>query len=138
MRITSHGPSSLLGASAIPVPAGDARAYQSRGFISGSPGVRAILVARPSIPQDRTAQAGMHSHRSSNAPDFIRPSLYFLFGKQAMTPPVSVTSDNQMPVPAVSPFAQPFLAARRAVMLGQQQVVQPAVAAKYPNRKHRR
>jgi hypothetical protein len=134
VRITSLGPADRLGAAIIPIPAHDGKAYQGRGLIFGSPGVIPVRAPGSGVPQDRTAQATMGLYRSSGAPNFFRPSIYYIFGRQAATPPVSVSSDNQMPVPAVDPRGVPFVASRRNRIAGQFQVANPVVAPRYRNR----
>lgn len=131
MKVTSIGPARRLGAAILPVPAADRSAFQARGLISGSPGTTAVAAPWAGVPQDRTGLAGGGVHRSSDAPGYIRPALYFLYGPQAATPPVSVQSDNQMPVPAVDPRGVPYVAAARPVFLGQKQVPQPKASPFY-------
>ena len=132
MRVTSHGPISRLGAAALPVPARDARAYQARGFITGSPGTGRIAAPAPAaVPQSWNRAL----HRSSDAPDVWFPSVYYTHGPQAATPPVSVTSDNQMPVPAVDPRGKPAVMLRGPVFLGQTQVGQPKTIPSFPWRR---
>lgn len=111
IRVTSMGPSALLGAAMIPVPSPWAGAWQARGFIHGCP--REVIPAprQGGLPQDQTALAtGGHDSRTSDAPPVWATSIYFLYGRQAMTPHVSITSDNQMPVPAEDPRGIPITA----------------------------
>ena len=131
------GGQSKTGAALVPVPARDAGGWQARGLISGSPGTRPIAAPRPGgVPQDRTGQAGSGYHRSSDAPSFFRPGVYYLCGPQVHAP-VSILSDNQMPVPAVNPLLLPAVVMPGPVMQGMYQVQQPKVAPRYPNLKNR-
>jgi hypothetical protein len=127
IRVTSSGPGTKLGAAAIPVVVKDAGAWQGRGLITW----RRTAPAPPpaAVPQSYNRAL----HRSSDAPNQIHPEIYFLHGRQAATPPVSWVSDNQMPVPAVDPRGRPAVMARRPVILGQRQVVQPSPASSYPD-----
>lgn len=135
IRVTSSGPSAMLGAAMIPVPAPDARAYQARGLIHGNPSQRIPVPYPGAVRQEITPLAiGAHDSRSSDAPSYFTASIYYLHGRQAMTPPVSVTSDNQLPVPAIDPRGRPAVLSARPVFLRQQQIVQPRVAARFPGR----
>ena len=126
------------GAALVPVPAKDAGGWQARGLISGSPGVRPIAAPRPGgVPQDKTGLANTGYHRSSDAPPFFRPSVYFVCGPQVHAP-VSVLSDNQMPVPATNPLLLPAVVMPGPVLTGQKQVRQPVVAPRYGNLMTRR
>ena len=149
IRVTSMGPSALLGAAMIPVPAPWAGAWQARGLIHGCP--RRIIPAprQGGLPQDQTALAiGGHDSRTSDAPPVWATSIYFLYGRQAMTPHVSITSDNQMPVPAEDPRGIPITAENsggvgqspsvagaitRARIAGQGQVRNPRAVQRFPD-----
>ena len=128
MRITTQGPAGRLGAAALPIPARDARAYQSRAIIDGQPGTQAIAAPRPAaVPQDWSVRL----HNSAQAPEVWYPSVYFERPPLERAP-VSVLSDNQMPVPALTATGRPFIASVRPTFLGQTQVGQPRVAVSYP------
>lgn len=133
MRLRSLGPGRRLGAAAMPVPAHDARAFQSRGHIVGQPGTQAVPApAPPAVPQGWAGR--LHTSTSMGVPDVIYPSLYY-YGRSAMTyAPVSVVSDNQMPVPAIDPRGAPAVMSRRPVFLGQSQVPGSNVAPSYKRR----
>jgi hypothetical protein len=131
VRVTCQGPVNRLGAAALPVPARDAQAYQSWGITHGAPGTERIPAPAPPVPQAWNRALS----RSSDAPDVIYPALYFQHGRLAGTPPVSVTSDNQMPVPAVDPRGKPAVMSRGPVFLGQQQVGQPKTIPSFPWRR---
>lgn len=136
IRVTANGPGAGMGAALLPVPAGDARAFQSRGIINGYPGTRRIPAPPPAaVPQDRAGQANMGVMRSSDGPPFFTPSLYW-YGRATMShSPVSILSDNQMPVPAQNPTRLPAVVMPGPIILGQKQVPNPAPAAKYTKRR---
>lgn len=127
MRITTQGPSDLLGGAAIPVPAHDARAYQSRAIVSGSPGIQAIPAPKPGgVPQDWS----IRTRNSSSCPPVWYPSVYYEVPPLERAP-VSVLSDNQMPVPAINPIGKPYVASLPPNFLGQEQIGQPVVSPSF-------
>jgi hypothetical protein len=79
------------------------------------------------VPQDWSERL----HNSSRAPEVWYPSVYYERGHLEHAP-VSVLSDNQMPVPAISPQGRPAVGMSRPTFLGQYQVQQPKVAPVYP------
>ena len=119
MRFASHGPTDHPSAAGlIPVPALPAQGYQSRGIISGSPGIAKVPAPSPGgVPQSYNRAL----HRSSDAPDYWLPSLYSARGELEHAP-VSVVSDNQMPVPAIDPRGKPAVMLRGPLFRGQRQV----------------
>lgn len=138
MRYTVNAPTHTgeitrdIGAALTPNLTRPASAWSSRGPISGSPGTRAIHAPRPvAVPQERTGMATMGTSRSSDAPDVIFPSMYYLVGPDQERAPVSRISDNQMPVPALRPanviVAKPYLTRKG----GQRQVTQPQVVQRW-------
>ena len=136
--LTSLGPAEKLGAAMVPVRAPSAQAYQSRGVIDGSPGTQAIPAPRPGgVPQDATALAENRGyHRSSDAPPFWYPGVYYEVNgpaAQAERAPVSVLSDNQMPMPALSPLGLPSVSMGRPRLGGQYQVASRAAVPAYPS-----
>ena len=104
MRITSQGPGGRLGAATLPVPARLGQGYQSWGQVVGSPGTTEITAPYPAaVPQGiRYANSGDATQFSNQAPPVWKPGIYFQ-PKLAAPPNVSISSDNQMPVPAVQP-----------------------------------
>ena len=150
IRVTSLGPSQLLGAAMIPVPSPWAGAWQSRGFIRRE---RTVPAPTPGgVPQERVSLAiGGHDSRSSDSPGYIAFDMYTQVTNglpMPMTPPVSVTSDNQLPVPAIDPRGvasswsvgyspRPGMTINY-VQRGQRQVVQPKVTTRFPNLLRRR
>jgi hypothetical protein len=77
-------------------------------------------------------KAQMGLSRSSDAPNAFRPNLYWARPERDFWPgagmPVSIHSDNLMPVPARDPRGIPARLARPIVQRGQSQIkAQPAV-----------
>jgi hypothetical protein len=148
IRVTAAGPAEHAGAALVPVPARSARAFQSRGRIFGSPGVFQVPAPSPAaVPQDRTGLAqGNHHYRSSDAPGYMTPAIYYERpGPEGFEhAPVSVFSDNQMPVPALTPSGLPaapplWVAMGRPRLGGQHAVPNPAVTPRYaPKPEHGR
>lgn len=159
IRISMVGPGQAqaarkLGAASIPMPAWDAGGWSSRGRVNGSPGVRPIPAPAPAATpgRDRTAIAMTGNIGLPSALfDSWFPSVYFCYLENL--PPVSVYSDNQMPVPARDPrgvTAQgpigqspggppgPRSANSYGIVMpgilnrGQRQVKQPRVTPSYP------
>ncbi len=132
LRFSMFAPGQHPGAAGLaPVPAMDARAFQSRGIIDGQPGTMPVAAPAPAaVPQSWNRAL----HRSSDAPNLIRPALYYERGGLEHAP-VSVVSDNQMPVPAVDPRGTPAVMSRRPVFLGQSQVKANKVTSSYPGRR---
>ena len=136
IAITSLGPAERLGAAGVPLPAKGAAAYQSRGIIAGSPGTQPISAPKPPMPQDLTglAQDGGY-HRSSDAPAVWYPGIYYQ-NNTADPPehaPVSVLSDNQMPMPALNPMGPPAVLMGRPRLGGQFQLQNRAAVPQFPN-----
>lgn len=138
MRYTVHAPTHTgetrrsMGMALTPNLTRPASAWSSRGPISGSPGTRAITAPPPvAVRQTVNNIATMGVSRSSDAPNFFFPSVYFLTGSDQEHAPVSRISDNQMPVPALRPanviVAKP-LTTRKG---GQRQVTQPQVVQRW-------
>lgn len=81
--------------------------------VTGQPGTQAIPMPNNSNPQDRYQVSA--DHRSSDAPPFIYPQLWFQdrlpglpFPAGANDAGVRVHSDNQLPVPAIDPTRGTF------------------------------
>lgn len=129
MKIVSLGPAGRLGPAIIPVPACDARAWSSAGPVSGNPGTLLVPAPLPeAVPQDYPFTA---LHTSADAAPFWRPGVYYQPVPAAL-PPVSVQSDNQMPVPAGTPNGKPAYMLRRPRFLGQSQVPAGSATPVYP------
>ena len=96
-------------------------AQQYKSAVTGQPGTLAIPV-HPVVPSpDAGDKALMGLSRSSDAPDVFYPNQYYersLDGDGVMGPvvPVSVYSDNLMPVPAADPRGIP---ATRSALINQ-------------------
>jgi hypothetical protein len=102
-------------------------AVQYKDGVTGQPGTRQIPVPRPNIPSPDIgdlAQAG--TSRSCDAPNFILPNLYYARPQRSFWPgggmPVSVNSDNLMPVPATDPRGIPARLAQPVNQRGSRQI----------------
>lgn len=130
MRFVVHAPTNgvpPLGSVLTPTITRTYAGWSSRGQIVGQPGTQAIPMADPAgVREDVNSLAAVGQFATSAAPNVIYPSLYYLVGKQEKAP-VSVFSDNQMPVPAKRApnviVSRPYLARHG----GQRQVYQPQV-----------
>ena len=134
-RITSSGPTHLLGGAMIPVPAMGASAFQSRGAGVTWYGPNNVIPApRPAgVPQDRSGMRGMGGDsRSSDSPNWWTPNIYYM--RELASPPnVSVYSDNQLPVPAIDPRGLPSVTMARPRLGGQFQQQTPKVVQFFKN-----
>ena len=107
--------------------------------VTGQPGTQAIPVrSRDSVPSpDPGDIAMMGLSRSSDAPDVFYPNLYWARPQAGFWPgagmPVSVTSDNLMPVPAVDPRGIPATLANPLMIRGQSQIQQRPNLPMWPN-----
>ena len=104
-------------------------AQQYKDGLTGQPGTQAVPV-HPVIPSPDTGDKAMSGiSRSGDAPDHFFPNLYYARPQRGYWPgagmPVSVRSDNLMPVPAVDPRGIPARLAVPVVQRGQKQVRQP-------------
>jgi hypothetical protein len=134
VRYTVPGwPSSVQGHSAVTPHmnryAGSG-AQEYKREVTGKPGTQPIPVS-PQIPSPDIgdlAQAGLS--RSSDAPNYFLPNLYWTRPDREFWPgagmPVALISDNLMPVPAVDPRGIPAVLARRVTRRGRKQIAQPA------------
>lgn len=121
-----------LGAALMPTLTRPAASWSSRGPIAGFPGTLGVVAPSPQgVPQERTGLANTGFHRSSDAPNRIYPSLYWVAGADQNRAPVSVKSDNQMPVPAVRPANVVVFDTFTTRKGGQRQVIQPQVIQKW-------
>lgn len=123
----------------LPVPAHDAGAWQSRGPVSGSPGILPIPAPAPfpTAEMDATslAQTGWIGLPSGDF-SYWRPSIYIQYPVSRFHG--SVFSDNQMPVPAIDPRGVPAVVMAGVLHLGQFQVRQPRRAVRYPSMRGKR
>lgn len=106
-------------------------AVRYKAAVRGQPGTQAIPAPTTNITRGGVVgQALMGTARSSDAPDFIWPNLYFeanLDGSGTMGPvtPVRIYSDNLMPVPAQDPRGKPARLSKAPRYSGQFQLAQP-------------
>ena len=115
-------------------------AVQYKDGVTGHPGTVGVPVV-PVIPSPDLgdiAQGGFH--RSSDAPNAIYPNQYWARPERAYWPgagmPVSVQSDNLMPVPASDPRGVGAIMAEAlgiARSLGITQIKQPPTLAVWPD-----
>lgn len=144
----SGGPGPWL----LPARTAEARSYQSAGILTGQPGTQLIPAPDASaIPpgdlptMDRGAIAWPLRGKSSSrdSPQVFLPALYYqrvlpngqgsLPGGLGLGPDVSVTSDNQMPVPAIDPRGKPAVMFQRPPRIGGRgQVPQPYDVVSWP------
>jgi len=112
-------------------------AQQYKDGLTGQPGTQAIPVSGPGVPQDAVAQASMGRHRTSDGPGHFFPNLYYARPQAAFWPgagqPVSVRSDNLMPVPAADPRGIPARLAVPITQRGQAQIRQPQALPTWPS-----
>lgn len=133
MRYLAMGPTNntrYLGAALTP-PLSRWHATVSRGMVVGHPGTLRVASPPPSaVPQHPGFLSNTGRHRSSDAPDFRLPAIYYEAGNgygDHEHAPVSRISDNQMPVPARRPANVILSNQYRARLGGQRQIVQPQV-----------
>jgi hypothetical protein len=105
-------------------------AQQYKDGLTGQPGTQAIPVSTSWVPAGGVSgQAAMGRSRSGDAPGYFYPNLYFARPQRAYWPgagqPVSVRSDNLMPVPAADPRGIPARLSFPVAQRGQQQISQP-------------
>jgi hypothetical protein len=105
-------------------------AQQYKDGLTGQPGTQAIPV-HPVIPSPDIGDAiTMGYSRSRDAPNYFFPNLYWARPQRGYWPgagmPVSVRSDNLMPVPATDPRGTPARLSVPIVLRGRKQIVQPA------------
>jgi hypothetical protein len=110
-------------------------AQQYKDGVTGQPGTQAIPVD-PVVPSPDTGdKVLMGLSRSEDAPDVIFPNLYFARPQGQFWPgagqPVSVQSDNLMPVPAADPRGIPAVLSVPINIRGQRQIVQPAAQPRW-------
>jgi len=113
-------------------------ATQYKDGVTGYPGTVGIPAPTgntvPSPDWGDKAQAGFA--RSTDAPDMIYPNKYWARPQEAYWPgagmPVSVRSDNLMPVPATDPRGVPAPLAVPVTIRGNRQIRQPATLIQWP------
>jgi hypothetical protein len=104
-------------------------AQQYKDGLTGQPGTQAIPVHTVVVTPGRNDIAQMGRSRSGDAPNAIYPNLYWARPQRGYWPgagmPVSVRSDNLMPVPAADPRGIPARLSMPIVQRGQSQIRQP-------------
>jgi hypothetical protein len=101
-------------------------AQQYKDGVTGQPGTQAIPV-HPVIPSPDIGDLAMAGiSRSGDARNVIYPNLYYARPEADYWPgagmPVSVQSDNLMPVPAADPRGVPARLAMPVVQRGRRQI----------------
>lgn len=123
---------------AMPTPthsAGDSRlAY--KGQVTGHPGTVQAPVGGPGVPAGPVAQAMGGSSYSAYCPGFF-PNLYWAGPEPSYWPgagmPISVQSDNLMPVPASDPRGVAAPLQTPLSLRGAKQIRQPASLVQWPS-----
>lgn len=110
-------------------------AMQYKDGLTGQPGTQAIPV-HPVIPSPDIGDAVLSAISSSrDAPNVFFPNLYWARPERGFWPgagmPVSVQSDNLMPVPAADPRGVPSTLSVPITVRGQRQIVQPAAQPRW-------
>lgn len=140
MRYTVPGwPSSVQGHSAVTPHLNRlaaSGAVQYKDGVTGQPGTLPIPVEGPGVEQSRSGQAQMGLSRTSDAPPWFRPNLYYARPERDFWPgagmPVSVRSDNLMPVPAHDPRGIPARLAAPIVQRGSAQIKSRPTVVTWP------
>jgi hypothetical protein len=111
-------------------------AQQYKDGVTGQPGTQQIPAAGPGVEQSRTGQAMMGRARTSDAPPWWLPNLYWARPQRDYWPgagmPVSVSSDNLMPVPARDPRGIPARLAAPIVQRGSTQIAARPITPTWP------
>lgn len=120
-----------LGSALTPTLTRQATGFQSKGRVFGRPGTERITAPPPAaVSQHYDNMANSGTSRSSDAPDWILPRLYYETGNaygDHEHAPVARLSDNQMPIPATRPANVLVFNSYTPRKGGQRQVVQPQV-----------
>lgn len=101
-------------------------AMQYKDGVTGQPGTMPISAPGPGVRQEAAGQALMGLSRTSDCPPYFLPNLYYARPQRDYWPgagmPVSVRSDNLMPVPATDPRGIPARLATPLNMRGSRQI----------------
>ena len=117
-------------------------AFMYKDGVTGQPGTQAIPVnTRGTVPSpDIGDVALMGLSRSSDCPDVFYPNLYYARPQAQFWPgagmPVSIRSDNLMPVPAADPRGVPFtaqVAINNGATRGRYQIAARPIMPTWPN-----
>jgi hypothetical protein len=124
----------------VPVPAATTAVVAYKNEVTGQPGTQGIPTGLPEFGAQgqvvngvsvRGAGAG-YNQGSGTMPDVWFPQKYYE-RRLTETPPVSVYSDNQMPVPAFDPRGVAAVMFRPPQFLGQAQLAQPKTLPRWAN-----
>lgn len=111
-------------------------AQQYKDGVTGQPGTAARPSPGPGVDQGRAGQAQMGLSRTSDAPGVFYPNQYWARPQRAYWPgagmPISVTSDNLMPVPAADPRGIPSTQFVPIVQRGQAQIATAPTMPRWP------
>lgn len=132
-------PARVLGhAAAMPTltrPPGSGMQYKDG--TTGRPGTQMVMRGDPGVPTGPVAQAMGGYSFTGNCPGFY-PNLYWARPQREYWPgagmPVSVMSDNLMPVPATDPRSVAAPLAVPLYNLGINQIRQPPALVQWPSR----
>lgn len=133
-------PSRVYGHSAVTpnlARAAGGGSMQYKDGVSGHPGTKQVPVGSNTTPSpDAGDKATMGLSRWQDAPPFILPNLYYARPQRQFWPgggqPVSVMSDNLMPVPATDPRGIPARLAFPVNQRGARNLAQPARVVTWP------
>ena len=126
-----------------PIPARNASAYMYKGEVTGQPGTQAVPCGLPEFGLQGMTVNGVsvrgggagYNQGSNLQPLAWYPQQYYqrtLLGpgqESSFAGGVSIWSDNQMPVPARSPFGRAAMLAKPPTFLGQRDIPQPRTGA---------
>jgi len=111
-------------------------AVQYKDGVTGQPGTQTIPVAGPGVEQGKAGQAMSGRHRTSDGPPWFLPNLYWARPQASFWPgagmPVSVNSDNLMPVPATDPRGIPARLAMVPPRRGSAQIKSRTPVVRWP------
>lgn len=118
----------------VPVPAATTAKIAVHHGVSGQPGTRGIPVGpgEVSASVNGTVIRSGYSGGSGTMPAVFYPQQYYERGLSEL-PPVSVYSDNQMPVPATDPVGKAAVLAVPPRFLGQAQIQAGKALPKWPD-----
>lgn len=131
-------PARVLGHAAatpgITRPPGSAGQYKDG--LTGLPGTAAIPAPGPGVLRGPIAQAMGGTSYTENCPGFY-PNLYWARPERDYWPgagmPISVRSDNLMPIPATDPRGVPAPQATPITVRGNQNIKQPGRVISWPS-----
>lgn len=118
----------------VPVPAATTAVVAYKGDVTGRPGTQPVPAGQPeltSFVNGLPVRSGYSGGTTMMPPVWFPQEWYERHLSE--TPPVSVYSDNQMPVPANDPRGRAALMANRPQFLGQSQLRQPRALPKWSN-----